>query len=190
MSLATTTFGVNHIVAGVAINLIAPGTARFMASELFVDVQGGSITTSPGNKGSIGDFTVPFVSGGDLFGWTTPDVIGWFEDKGWFLLADIAGPAQGTHDGGLAGTSCSRSACSSGSAYLLWHTPLGLRLRAAGERPAAADSLGVNVHRMRHIGIAMSGGARRSWVAPCSCCSPTATRRTRSPVAASSGWRR
>ena len=57
MSLATTTFGVNHIVAGVAINLIAPGIARFMASELFVDVQGGSVTTSPGNRGDIGEFT-------------------------------------------------------------------------------------------------------------------------------------
>ena len=46
MSVATTTFGVNHIVAGVAINLIAPGVARFMASELFVGVQGGSVTSS------------------------------------------------------------------------------------------------------------------------------------------------
>jgi general nucleoside transport system permease protein len=69
MSVATTTFGVNHIVAGVAINLIAPGVARFMASELFVGVQGGSVTSSPGNSGKMGSFTVPFLSGGDLFGW-------------------------------------------------------------------------------------------------------------------------
>ncbi len=95
MSLATTTFGVNHIVAGVAINLIAPGIARFMASELFVDAQGGSITTSPGNTGDIGAFTVPFLSGGDLFGWTSPDILGWIEDTGWFMIADVAGLAQG-----------------------------------------------------------------------------------------------
>jgi general nucleoside transport system permease protein len=61
MSVATTTFGVNHIVAGVAINLIAPGVARFMASELFVGVQGGSVTSSPGNSGSMGSFTMPFL---------------------------------------------------------------------------------------------------------------------------------
>ncbi len=35
---------------------------------------------------------------------------------------------------------------------------LGLRLRFAGERPSAADSLGVSVHMMRWIGMAISGG--------------------------------
>ena len=157
MSLATTTFGVNHIVAGVAINLIAPGTARFMASELFVDVQGGSITSSPGNKGAIGAFTVPFLSGGDLFGWTTPDILGWIEDHGWFLLADIAGLVKGLTTA-VSWDVVITIGLFFGVAYLLWHTPLGLRLRSAGERPAAADSLGVNVHRMRHIGMAISGG--------------------------------
>ena len=44
-----------------------------------------------------------------------------------------------------------------GVAYLLWRTPIGLRLRAAGERPAAADSLGVSVHRMRYLGMGLSG---------------------------------
>ncbi|MGB0114292.1 MAG: ABC transporter permease [Ilumatobacteraceae bacterium] len=157
MSVATTTFGVNHIVAGVAINLIAPGVSRFMASELFVGVQGGSVTTSPGNKGSIGAFTVPFLSGGDLFGWTSPDMLGWLEDRGWFMIADIAGLGRGlttavTWDVVLT------IGLFFGIAYLLWHTPLGLRLRFAGERPSAADSLGVSVHKMRYIGMAISGG--------------------------------
>ena len=157
MSLATTTFGVNHIVAGVAINLIAPGVARFMASELFVDVQGGSVTSSPGNSGRMGSFTIPFLSGGDLFGWQTPDILGWIEDTGWFFLADLAGFAKGmttavTWDVMLV------IAMFFGIAYLLWHTPLGLRLRFSGERPSAADSLGVSVHTMRYIGMAISGG--------------------------------
>lgn len=156
MSVATTTFGVNHIVAGVAINLIAPGTARFMAGELFVGVQGGAITTSPGNKGDIGAFTVPILSGGDLFGWTTPDVLGWIEERGWFLLADAAGLIGGLTTA-VSWDVVLTIALFFGIAYLLWHTPLGLRLRAAGERPSAADSLGVSVHRMRYYGLALSG---------------------------------
>jgi len=156
MSLATTTFGVNHIVAGVAINLIAPGVARFMASELFLDVQGGSVTTSPGNRGEIGEFTVPFLSGGDLFGWQTPDILGWFEDTGWFMIADAAGFAKGMTTA-VTWDVVITMGLFFGIAYLLWHMRLGLRLRFAGERPSAADSLGVSVHKMRWIGMAMSG---------------------------------
>ncbi len=156
MSLATTTFGVNHIVAGVAINLIAPGVARFMASELFLGVQGGSVTTSPGNRGEIGAFTVPFLSGGDLFGWQTPDVLGWFEDTGWFMIADAAGFVKGMTTA-VTWDVVITMGLFFGIAYLLWHMRLGLRLRFAGERPSAADSLGVSVHKMRWIGMAMSG---------------------------------
>jgi ABC-type uncharacterized transport system permease subunit len=156
MSLATTTFGVNHIVAGVAINLIAPGVARFMASELFLDVQGGSVTTSPGNRGEIGAFTVPFLSGGDLFGWQSPDILGWFEDTGWFMIADAAGFAKGMTTA-VTWDVVITIGLFFGIAYLLWHMRLGLRLRFAGERPSAADSLGVSVHKMRWIGMAMSG---------------------------------
>jgi general nucleoside transport system permease protein len=156
MSLATTTFGVNHIVAGVAINLLAPGIARFMASELFVGVQGGSVTSSPGNSGKIGVFTVPFLSGGDLFGWRSPDVLGWIEEKGWFMVADVAGFAKGMTTG-VTWDVIITIALFFGVAYLLWHTRLGLRLRFSGERPSAADSLGVSVHTMRYIGMMMSG---------------------------------
>jgi ABC-type uncharacterized transport system permease subunit len=156
MSLATTTFGVNHIVAGVAINLIAPGVARFIASELFLDAQGGSVTTSPGNKGSIGAFTVPFLSGGDLFGWQSPDILGWLEDTGWFVIADAAGLAKGLTTA-VTWDVVITIGLFFGVAYLLWHMRLGLRLRFAGERPSAADSLGVSVHTMRYIGMVMSG---------------------------------
>jgi general nucleoside transport system permease protein len=157
MSVATTTFGVNHIVAGVAINLIAPGVARFMASELFVGVQGGSVTSSPGNSGKMGSFTVPFLSGGDLFGWETPDILGWFEDTGWFMVADAAGFMKGMTTA-VTWDVLLTIGLFFGMAYFLWHTPLGLRLRFSGERPSAAASLGVSVHKMRYIGMAISGG--------------------------------
>ncbi|MEM8619960.1 MAG: ABC transporter permease [Actinomycetota bacterium] len=157
MSLATTTFGVNHIVAGVAINLLAPGVARFMANELFTDVQGGSVTSSPGNSGDIGEFTVPFLSGGELFGWTTPNIMEWLEDTGWFMIADVAGFVLGVTSE-VSWDVILTVGLFFGIAYLLWSTPLGLRLRFAGERPSAADSLGVNVHLMRYTGMAISGG--------------------------------
>lgn len=41
--------------------------------------------------------------------------------------------------------------------YVLYYRPFGLRFRACGENPHAADSLGVNVWKMRYIGVIMSG---------------------------------
>ena len=40
---------------------------------------------------------------------------------------------------------------------LLYKTKFGLRLRSCGENPQAADSLGINVYKMRYAGTTISG---------------------------------
>ncbi|HSL94109.1 MAG TPA: ABC transporter permease [Bacillota bacterium] len=43
------------------------------------------------------------------------------------------------------------------SAFILYKTRYGLRLRACGENPHAADAAGVNIYRMRYSAVMISG---------------------------------
>lgn len=42
-------------------------------------------------------------------------------------------------------------------AFAIYKTPFGLRVRAAGEHPGAAESVGVSVSRVRYVAVAISG---------------------------------
>jgi simple sugar transport system permease protein len=143
-ALATVTFGVDHIVSGVAITILATGVARYLSSLAFVGLPGGGVTQSP---------PVP-----ELPRWSVPGVnsLGGLERKHWFLASDLAGMLRGALTD-VSALTVIAVALVPLTFWVLWRTAFGLRLRSCGENPHAAESLGVNVYRYKYYGVVMSG---------------------------------
>jgi general nucleoside transport system permease protein len=154
-AIATVTFGVDHIISGVAINILAPGITRFLASEVFTEIPGGSITQSPRVPG-VGNFTMPFLAGGEIGGWNSPDILGWLGSRGWLVVSDMANLARGLMTR-ISWVTVIALALVPLTAWLLWRTRFGLRLRIGGEQPQAGESQGVNVYRYKYYGVIISG---------------------------------
>jgi ABC-type uncharacterized transport system permease subunit len=149
-AIATVSFGVDHVVSGVAINILAAGVVRFLSETLYSDnPAGGGVTQSPPLSSKPPAFSLPVLSSG-------PDLLGDLEGKHWFLLSDLAGLLRGlTHEVGVL--TVIAVLLIPASYLVLWRTAFGLRLRACGENPAAADSLGVPVYRLKYIAVVLSG---------------------------------
>ncbi len=156
-AVITVRFNVDHVISGVAINLFAFGAMRYMSDRVFTGQPGGGISQSPQQQAPIPRLNVPFLAGGEIGGWRSPDVLGWFERRQWFLVGDVAGILRGLFFN-LSYATLIALALVPLSAFVLWRTRFGLRLRSSGEAPAAAESLGVRITRLRYAGLAISGG--------------------------------
>lgn len=152
-AVATVTFGVDHIISGVAINILAPGVTRFLSS--IVEIPGWSITQSPRVPG-VGNATMPILAGGQIGGWQSPDVLGWLGSREWPLLSDLANVAKGLLTRASWITVIALVLVPF-TAWLIWRTRFGLRVRICGEYPAAGEAQGINIYKYKYIAVIISG---------------------------------
>jgi simple sugar transport system permease protein len=145
-AVATVTFNVNHIVSGVAINILALGTTRYLSKFTFENAPQGSSKQSPPID-SLGTFDIPGLS----------SALNTLNGKHWFLVSDLAGLLGGLITD-LSPLTVVAIALVPVTWYVLWRTAFGLRLRSCGENPVAAESLGVNVYKYKYIAVIISGG--------------------------------
>lgn len=144
-ALATVTFGVDHIISGVAINLLAPAAALFLSKLYFAKAPGGGQKQSP-RIDDAAKVSVPGIA----------DPLSRIEGKGWFFISDLAGILRGLLTQ-VSLLSVLAVALIVGTLFVLWRTPFGLRLRSCGEAPMAAESLGVNVYKYKYYAVIGSG---------------------------------
>jgi ABC-type uncharacterized transport system permease subunit len=144
-AVATVTFGVDHIISGVAITLVAPGLTLFLAKLYFAKAPGGGQKQSPPIE-DVSRVSVPGLS----------TALGDLESKHWFFVSDLAGILRGLITN-LSLLSILAVVLFLVTGYVLWRTPFGLRLRSCGEAPHAAESLGVNVYKYKYAAIVASG---------------------------------
>ncbi|MFC8793634.1 ABC transporter permease [Streptomyces cinereoruber] len=144
-AIITVTFNVNHIVSGVAINILAVGFTQYLSNFTFAEAPGGSSKQSP-RIDAITKITIPGLSD-------------WLQDlqaKHWFLVSDLAGILGGLVTN-LSLLTVVAILLIPATWWILWRTAFGLRLRSCGENPVAAESLGVNVYKYKYIAVTVSG---------------------------------
>ncbi|MFE1343668.1 ABC transporter permease [Streptomyces sp. NPDC058757] len=144
-AIITVTFNVNHIVSGVAINILAVGFTQYLSNFTFGEAEGGSSKQSP-RIDPITDITIPGLS----------DWLMDLQQKHWFLVSDLAGILGGLVTN-LSLLTVVAILLVPATWWVLWRTAFGLRLRSCGENPVAAESLGVNVYKYKYIAVTVSG---------------------------------
>ena len=148
-AIATVGFGVDQIISGVALNILAPGIAKYLSGVVFASAQGvkdgGGPTQSP--KVQVLS-TLDWHSAGD-----------WFDKINahhWFVISDIAGLLGGLVTS-LNWLTIIALLLIPFTWFVLWRTSFGLRLRSVGENPTSAETLGVRVYTMKATAVIISG---------------------------------
>ena len=124
----------NQLIAGVAINMLAAGLSTFLGQQWFR--QGGR-TPALSADGRFGTIDLPFaqeLSGIPILGPIYAELI-----SGHYILVYIAFLMVPI------------------TAYVLYRTRFGLRLRAVGENPKAVDTAGISVVRLRYQAVIITG---------------------------------
>ena len=132
----------DQIISGFAINFLALGITGY----LFIDIYGQEGT--PTDIPSIPAVNLDFLSG----------PLGWLGDLDW-IGGQPAGifTAIGLIFGNLNLMIWIALILIPLSWVVLFKTPLGLRIRAVGEHPRAADTVGIDVYRIRYGAVIASG---------------------------------
>ncbi|WP_394622190.1 ABC transporter permease [Lentzea sp. JNUCC 0626] len=144
-AIATVTFGVNHIVSGVAINLLGAGLTKYLSTLVFFP-----ISNNPRQSPPVQSFDTFSVAG-------LGDWLGELEAGQRLFISDVAGILRGLVTG-VSPLTMLAILLLPLSYWLLWRTRFGLRLRSVGENPHAADSLGVKVYFHKYVAVIVSGG--------------------------------
>jgi general nucleoside transport system permease protein len=144
-AVATVTFGVNHIVSGVAINLLGAGVAKYLSTLIFAPISNNPRDSPPIEQ--FDTFSAPGLS----------DWLGGLEEEQRVVISDVAGLVRGLVTG-VSPTLIIGILLVIVTYLVLWRTRFGLRLRSCGENPVAAESLGVNVYLHKYVAVIVSGG--------------------------------
>ncbi len=143
-AVATVTFNVNHIVSGVAINLLGLGVTKYLANLIFEPLSGNPRQSPVVPK--FDTYSASFLS----------DWLGDLEKEQRVGISDVAGILRGLVTE-VAPLTMIAILLVPISFWVLWKTRFGLRLRSCGENPVAAESLGVNVYRHKYVAMLISG---------------------------------
>jgi len=119
---------VDQIVGGTAINFLALG----VTSYLYIQIYGTSGT--PSDISSIPEIDAHFLEHVPLVGGFLYDVFGQLSLMVWLAILLVFA-----------------------TYVVVFRTPIGLRIRAVGEQPRAADTVGIGVYGVRYGAVTLSG---------------------------------
>ena len=107
----------------------------------------------------VGKFTFPFVAGGEIFGWKSPDILGriadWEESR-WVPISDMASLLRGLVLQVSLATIVALLVVPL-TAWVIWRTRFGLRVRICGEHPHGGESQGIDIYRYKYFAVIISG---------------------------------